>query len=186
MSRISKSQVAVLLAIGAIAPMQLLDSRAGLAETLGNGVALGLASIAASDGSGPPATTVAVDGIAIGASAAATTGTDPSCTDNCGNGNIAIGGNSLANRDFALAVGFNSVAGGDRSSAYGVDSAASNLHSSAFGVSSIASGNGSAGYGDSSKAAGDDSVAVGFNANAVASASVAAGGLWRSQHRKRR
>ena len=35
MSRLSKSHIAVLLAIGAIIPMQLLDSRPGRAETLG-------------------------------------------------------------------------------------------------------------------------------------------------------
>ena len=39
MSRMSANHIAVLLAIGAIVPMQLLESRPGFAETLGNGAA---------------------------------------------------------------------------------------------------------------------------------------------------
>jgi hypothetical protein len=49
MSRISRSHIAVLLAIGAIVPMPSLVSRPGLAETLGNANAPGLAAIAISD-----------------------------------------------------------------------------------------------------------------------------------------
>jgi hypothetical protein len=71
MSRISKSHIAVLLAIGAIVPMQSLVSRPGLAETLGNGSALGLAAVAISDSAGPGAGAGAVNGIAIGVQATA-------------------------------------------------------------------------------------------------------------------
>jgi hypothetical protein len=73
MSRISKSHIAVLLAIGAIVPMQSLGPRPGLAETVGNGVANGFAATAISDPAAGPAGTTAIGGIAIGPDSSART-----------------------------------------------------------------------------------------------------------------
>jgi hypothetical protein len=66
MSRLSTSRIAVLLAIGAIVPMQSFVSRPGLAETLGNGEAKGFAAIGISDSDAGAATATAIGGIAIG------------------------------------------------------------------------------------------------------------------------
>jgi hypothetical protein len=52
MSRISRNRVAMLLAIGVIAPMQSLDSGLGLAASLGNGADPGQGSIGISDSTG--------------------------------------------------------------------------------------------------------------------------------------
>ena len=135
MSRISKSHIAVLLAIGAIVPMQSLGPRLGLAETVGNGVANGFAATAISDPAAGPAGTTAIGGIAIGPDSSARTqdATHP-CTGsppftNCGHGNIAIGISSGATNDFAIAVGFLSKA--------------TAIHSSAIGSNTNAVGSGS-------------------------------------------
>src|SRR5262249_39334893 len=182
MSRLSGSHIAVPFVMGVIVPIQSMDSKPRLADTVGNGAANGLAAIGISDSAAPFATAAAVNGIAIGTEAEAFTmdathlcGSGNNPPTDCGQNNIAIGASARARNDFALAVGFNSMASDNWSSAYGTDSKASNLHSSAFGVSSSASGNASAAYGDSSKAAGDNNVAFGFSANAVGGSSVAAG-----------
>jgi hypothetical protein len=73
MPRMSKSHIAMLLAIGAIVPMQSLALRPGLAETLGNGQAPRFAAIAISDSAAGPAGTTAVGGIAIGPDSSART-----------------------------------------------------------------------------------------------------------------
>src|SRR2546430_15024663 len=124
MSRISTSHIAVLLAIGAIVPMQSFVSRLGLAETLGNGEAKGFAAIGISDSDAGAATATAIGGIAIGPDSQAFTqdATHPcaggSDATDCGHGNIAIGISSGATNDDAVAVGFLSKAGGINSSAY--------------------------------------------------------------------
>src|SRR5262249_27087503 len=176
MSRMSANHIAVLLAIGAIVPMQLLESRPGFAETLGNGAANGFAAIAISDSAAGFATTAAIGGIAIGPDAHAFTqdATHPSTT-NCGQGNIAIGTSSEASNDFAAAVGFLAHAGGLNGSAYGANTVARGQNSSAFGSGANAVGDGDAAYGANSKASGFDSSAFGGLANAVGSSSVAVG-----------
>jgi len=159
MSRISQSYIAMLFAIGTIVPMQLLDSRRGLTETLGNGSALGLAAVAISDSAGPGAGAGAVNGIAIGVQATASNPNLPCSgqpTTNCGNDMIAIGALAQATKDSSLAVGFKSRANG--------------IGSSAFGVSSSAGGNASSAYGSDSNAQGDNSAAFGFNAKSVGAA----------------
>ena len=180
MSRMSANHIAVLLAIGAIVPMQLLESRPGFAETLGNGAANGFAAIAISDSAAGFATTAAIGGIAIGPDAHAFTqdATHPCMgtpTTNCGQGNIAIGTSSEASNDFAAAVGFLAHAGGLNGSAYGANTVARGQNSSAFGSGANAVGDGDAAYGANSKASGFDSSAFGGLANAVGSSSVAVG-----------
>jgi hypothetical protein len=129
MSRMSISHIAMLLAIGAIVPMQSLAPRPGLAETLGNGNADGFAAIGISDSDAGSARATAIGGIAIGPESFALTkdATHPcaggSDATDCGHGNIAIGISSQATNDFAVAVGFVSRAGGLSSSAYGPNSA---------------------------------------------------------------
>jgi hypothetical protein len=180
MSRMSTSHIAVLLAVGSIVPMQLLNPRPGLAETLGNGAANGFAAIAISDSAAGFATTAAVGGIAIGPDAHAFTqdATHPCMgtpTTNCGQGNIAIGTSSEASNDFAAAVGFLAHAGGLNGSAFGANTVARGQNSSAFGNGANAVGDGSAAYGFNSKASGFDSSAFGGLANASGSSSVATG-----------
>ena len=97
MSRMSTSHIAVLLAIGAIVPMQFLESRPGLAETLGNADAKGFAAIGISDSDAGAATATAIGGIAVGPDAQAFTqdAAHPcaggSHAIDCGHGNIAMG-----------------------------------------------------------------------------------------------
>jgi hypothetical protein len=118
MLRMSTSHIAVLLAIGAIVPMQVVVSRPGLAETLGNADALGFAAMGISDSDAGPAHASAIGGIAVGPDAQAFTSdaahpcTGDSDRTDCGHGNIAIGISSGATNDFAVAVGFLSKAGG--------------------------------------------------------------------------
>src|SRR5262245_13614162 len=158
MPRISGSHVAVLLAIGAIVPMQVLVSRPGLAETLGNAEAKGFAAIGVSDSDAGPARATAIGGIAIGPDSTAFTqdathlcagGSD---AIDCGHGNIAIGISSGATKDFAVAIGFLSKASAVNSSAYGPNTVASGQLSSAFGNSAKAVANGSLAVGNNASA----------------------------------
>src|SRR5262245_35445332 len=135
MSRMSTSHIAVLLAIGAVVPMQLLNPRPGLAETVGNGQAEGFAAVAISDSAAGFATTAAIGGIAIGPEAEAFTkdATHPCMgtpTTNCGHGNIAIGISTRARNDFGVAIGFLSAVVGLNGSAYGANTVARGQNSS--------------------------------------------------------
>jgi trimeric autotransporter adhesin len=180
MSRMSISHIAMLLAIGAIVPMQSLAPRPGLAETLDNGNADGFAAIGISDSDAGSARATAIGGIAIGPESFALTkdATHPcaggSDATDCGHGNIAIGISSQATNDFAVAVGFVSKAGGLSSSAYGPNSASPGQGSSAFGANANAVGNGSVAAGSSATANGLISIAIGFSSSA-ADAAVALG-----------
>src|SRR5262249_3379572 len=139
MSGMSVNHIAVLLAIGAIVPMQSFVSRPGLAETLGNGEAKGFAAIGISDSDAGAAHATAIGGIAVGPDAQAFTqdATHPcaggSDATDCGHGNIAIGISSGATNDFAVAIGMLSKARGENSSAYGSNSTAASESTSAFG-----------------------------------------------------
>jgi|SRR5215472_7840828 len=84
MSRLSGSHIAVPFVIGVIVPIQSMDSKPTLAETVGNGAANGLAAIGISDSAAPFATAAAVNGIAIGTEAEAFT---MDATHLCGSGN---------------------------------------------------------------------------------------------------
>ena len=116
MSRMSTSHIAVLLAIGAIVPMQSFVSRPGLAETLGNAEAKGFAAIGISDSHAGPAHATAIGGIAVGPDSQAFTqdATHPcaggSDATDCGQGNISIGTSS----------GDRGLAGADRGGAAGM------------------------------------------------------------------
>src|SRR4029434_221142 len=112
MSHMSRNHIAVLLAIGATVPMQSLAPRPGLAETLGNGEADGVAALGISDCDGLGARATAIGGIAIGSESFALTkdATHP-CTGgsdatDCGHGKLTIGHSSPYTHDFAVAVGF--------------------------------------------------------------------------------
>jgi hypothetical protein len=180
MSRMFRSHIAVLLAIGAIVPMQSLGLRPGLAETLGNGVANGFAAIAISDSAAGPAGTTAVGGIAIGPDSLARTqnATQP-CTGsppftNCGHGNIAVGISSQAINDFAVAIGFLSRASGFSDAAFGANAKANGGSSFAAGNNATANGVISIAIGFSSFAA-DSAVALGSQANASGRGAIAMG-----------
>jgi hypothetical protein len=180
MPRMSTSHIAMLLAIGAIVPMQSLALRPGLAETLGNGQAPGFAAIAISDSAAGAAGAIAVGGIAIGPDSSARTQnatqpcTSPAPFTDCGHGNIAIGITSGATNDFAVAVGFLSGASGINSSAIGANSKATGANSSAFGSSAKAVGSGSFAAGFDATANGIISVAIG-NSSVAADGAVALG-----------
>src|SRR6516225_5864119 len=181
MSRMSTSHIAVLLAIGAIVPMQFLVSRPGLAETLGNGFADGFAAIGISDSDAGGARASAIGGIAIGPDSFATTkdATHP-CTDSgshvtdCGQGNIAIGTTSQATNDFAVAVGFLSKANGVNSAAFGANANAVEAGSFAAGNAATAKGLISVAIGPNSVAA-DGAVALGSQASASGGNTIAMG-----------